>query len=152
MKRGDPRAITFFLAFLVAYLFITGSLILVLRGILLNDRIEDGVRLADRERVLDETMRVRALQEREIVTGLMAMPGASDFEDAYVRLRAELDELRERYRIIEADATRERDARLALSRERDDVVARSQALSLEVSRLEANLLACLDRLSSCDSC
>ena len=150
MKRSDR--ITYLLVFLVVYLLITGVLLLILRSLILDDRLEELERLERRAEVLDETMIVRAEQEREIVIELMSMAGAGDYEEAYVMLRSEIENLSDELASVEHAATIERQLRLETVRERDDAVSRAQALRLETARLEANLNACLDSLSSCVDC
>ncbi len=150
--RRDPRTIAYLFAFLFVYLLITGVLVLFLRSLILEDRLETREALEERVRILDETMRVRADQERAIILELMSIEGARDFEQAYVLLRTEIEELSERYAAVEGAATTERDLRIETVRERDHIVSRVQALNLETSRLEANLEACIDALSSCSDC
>ena len=152
MRRSDPHLVTYLLVFLLIYTLVTGTLLFVLRSIVLEDRLETLEKLERRSQVLDETMRLRSAQEREIIIELMSVAGARDFEDAYAMLRAEIEELSERYDAVEAAATTERDLRIETVRERDRIVSRVQALELEISRLEANRNLCLERLASCSDC
>ena len=152
MRRSDPHLVTYLLVFLLIYTLVTGTLLFVLRSIVLEDRLETLEKLERRSQVLDETMRLRSAQEREIIIELMSVAGARDFEDAYAMLRAEIEELSEQYDAVEAAATTERDLRIETVRERDRIVSRVQALELEISRLEANRNLCLERLASCSDC
>ena len=143
---------TYLLVFLVIYLLITGVLFLILRTTLLNDRIERLEELEARSERLDETMRVRAQQEREVIIELMSISGARNFEEAYVLLRAEIEELSTQLDAVERAATLERDQRIETVRERDSIVSRVRALELEIARLEANLRSCEESLLLCSDC
>lgn len=149
MKRSDPRALTLFLAFLVVYLLVTGSLVLFLRAIVVEERAERLATLEQRSAVLEETVRIRALQEREIVAELISVAGARDFEDAYAQIRNDIEELKQRFAEVEGLATEERQRRLISDRERSDVISRVRALELTRDRLVANRDACLLNLAMC---
>lgn len=151
MRRSDPRTITYLLVFLVVYLLITGILVLVLRAMLIDERRAEMRELESRVPVLEEQLRERERQEREIMRELVTVAGAQDFEDAYSRIRAEIGELKERIASVEERATIERQLRLDAERDLDDVYVRVQALELERARLEANLAACEARLATCRS-
>ena len=152
MRRSDPRSLTLLLAFLVGYLVLTGLLILLLRGLLIEERLEERSHLERRSALLEETMRVRVEQERAIITELMTVAGAQDFEEAYVMILAELEALSNQLVEVEARATTQRTLRLEKADARDSLLARVQALRLERDRLEANVAMCLERVASCADC
>ncbi|MFT4307899.1 MAG: hypothetical protein ACMXYM_00825 [Candidatus Woesearchaeota archaeon] len=152
MKRSDPHLVTYILVFLLIYTLVTGMLIFVLRGIVLDERLERQERLSARTALLEAEMRQRSFQEQRVIEELITTAGARDFEEAYAMVRDEIEELRVQRSEAEERATTERDAWLEIRRERDDVVSRVQALELITERMRANLNACLVSVAECSGC
>jgi hypothetical protein len=149
--RRDPRTITYLLAFFVVYLMITGILILFLRTMMLEDRIEEGEDLFARVEQLEAEMHQRAVQEQRVIEELLATSGARDFEEAYALIREEIDGLREDVRLLDERVSDERALRLLAQEERNDIVSRVQSFELINERMRARLALCLDELASCCS-
>lgn len=149
--RLSERSITRLLIFFVIYLAITGTLILFLRSLLLDDRMQEMRELESRIPLVEQQLSERERQEQDIIRELISVSGAQDFEDAYRSIRDDIARLEAEVERVDGLATVERQLRLDAERSLDDVYARVQALELERMRLEANLDACLSRLSSCTS-
>lgn len=151
MRRDDPRTITYLLVFLAFYVLVTGTLIILLHGLLLQQRIAQNAALEQQASSLSAQAAERAKQEHQVISELISTSGAQNFEQAYQMILDNISSLKQQVRQLDVTGGQERQARLAAQATRDELYSQVQALTLENQRLQANLQTCRAQASACNA-